>query len=122
MSDDEMPTPALHFSDQIDYYDTTDFALLAAEISNDSWVGTGDVMATLSLQRPDQSPEQVYVPVQVDNGPVTNGTRVTFPVESVTKMIHGETRITLTELSGGQHSGAYEWTAWYAPIRNPFDD
>jgi hypothetical protein len=122
MPDDSMPLPELRFADQIDYYDTTDFGLLAAEVTNDAWVGTGDVMATLRLLRSDGNADDVYVPVQVDNGPVTRGTRVTFPIENVTKTTHGETRINLIELSGGQPTGAYEWTVWYAPIRNPFDE
>ena len=121
MSDDETPKPELQFHDQIDYYDSTDFALLTAEVSNDGWIGSGDAMATLALLRPDSTVEQVYIPVQVDNGPVTRGTRVTFPVENVTRLIHGETRVSLTELSGAEARGAYEWSAWYAPSRDPFE-
>lgn len=121
MSDDETPTPELHFADAIDYYDSTDFGLLAAEVTNDCWLGVGDVMATLALLRSDQTVEQVYLPVQVDNGPVTRGARVTFAIENLTRLVHGETRVTLTELSGGDARGASDWSVWYAPIRNPFE-
>ena len=121
MSDDETPIPELHFYDEIDYYESTDFGLLAAEVSNDGWIGTGDAMATLALLRSDQTVEQVYLPVQVDNGPVTRGARVTFPIENLTRLIHGETQLSLTELGGGEARGATQWSVWYTPIRSPFE-
>ncbi|HSB87579.1 MAG TPA: hypothetical protein VLD86_14815 [Ilumatobacteraceae bacterium] len=121
MSDDEMLKPELTFTYEIDYYESTDFGLLAAEVTNDAWLGAGDVMATLALMRSDQTVEQVYLPVQVDNAPVTRGARVTFAIENLTRLIPGETRVTLTELSGGEARGPSEWSVWYTPIRSPFE-
>jgi hypothetical protein len=121
MPDYETPRPQLHFSEQIDYYDTTDFGLIAGEVANDSWVGVGDAMATLRLVRGDGSEEDVHLPVQVENGPVTRGARFTLAVENVTRTIHGETKLRLVELSGADASGASEWTAFYGPIRSPFE-
>jgi hypothetical protein len=82
----------LDFGADIDYYETTDFALIAAEVANGAWIGTGDAMLTLSLHRSDGLVEQVHLPVQVDNGPVDRG-RVTFAIENVTRQIPGETQL-----------------------------
>jgi hypothetical protein len=122
MSDEQdTPKPELRFSADVDYYDSTDFALLTAEVTNDGWVGSGDAMLTLAVLRPDGTVQQVHIPVSVDNGPVTRGARITFPVENATMMQHGETQLSLIELSGGDPAGADTWTVWYAPIRNPFE-
>ena len=48
MSEYEDQKAKLNFSSDIDFYDTTDFGLLSAEIDNDAWIGSGDVMATLA--------------------------------------------------------------------------
>jgi hypothetical protein len=112
----------LNFSGNIDYYDSTDFALLSAEVDNDAWIGTGDAMATLAILRNDGTGEQMYLPVAVDNSPVTRGATVTFPIENATRQIHGEAQISLIDLSGAEAGGASEWTVFYGPIRNPFDD
>jgi hypothetical protein len=122
MSEYEDQKAKLNFSSSVDFYDTTDFALLSAEVDNDAWIGSGDAMATLAILRGDGTGEQVYLPVNVDNGPVTRGAKVTFPVENVTRQIHGETQISLTDLSGAEAGGADTWTVFYAPIRNPFDE
>jgi hypothetical protein len=53
---------------------------------------------------------------------VTRGAIVTFPIADVTRQIHGETQISMTELSGAEASGADTWTVFYGPIRNPFDE
>jgi hypothetical protein len=110
----------LDFGADIDYYETTDFALIAAEVANGAWIGTGDAMLTLSLHRSDGLVEQVHLPVQVDNGPVDRG-RVTFAIENVTRQIPGETQLHLIELSGAESGGADEWSVFYAPIRDPFE-
>ena len=65
--------------------------------------------------------EQVHLPVQVDNGPVTRGARVSFAIENVTRQTHGETQLHLIELSGAEAGGADEWSVYYAPIRDPFE-
>lgn len=122
MSDFDTPAPSLSFSADIDYYETTDFGLLSAEVDNDGWIGTGDAMATLVMLRSDGNGEQIHVPVQVDNGPVTRGARVFVPIENVTRQVAGETQLTLIELSGAHAAGAGEWSVWYTPIRNPFDE
>jgi len=122
MSDYEDQKAKLNLSSNIDYYDTTDFALLSAEVDNDAWIGAGDAMATLALLREDGTGEQVYIPVAVDNPPQTRGAKVTFPIENVSRQVHGEVQITLTELSGAEASGASEWKVFYGPIRNPFDE
>jgi hypothetical protein len=119
---DEDPKAKLNFSSSIDYYDSTDFGLLSAEVDNDAWIGPGDAMATLAILRNDGTGEQVYLPVAVDNPPVTRGARVTFPIENVTRQIHGEAQISLIDLSGAESAGASEWTVFYGPIRNPFDE
>ena len=121
MGDYDEIKPKLNFAPDIDFYETTDFGLISAEVDNDAWIGTGDVMLTLSLHRSDGLMEQVHLPVQVDNGPVTRGARVTFPVENVTRQVSGETQLNLLELSGGEPGGASEWSVFYAPIRNPFE-
>jgi hypothetical protein len=121
MGDYDEIKPKLNFGTDIDYYETTDFGLISADVDNDAWIGTGDVMLTLSLHRSDGLMEQVHLPVQVDNGPVTRGARVTFPVENVTRQVSGETQLNLLELSGGEPTGASEWSVFYAPIRNPFE-
>ena len=122
MSDYEDQKAKLNFSSNVDYYDSTDFALLSAEVDNDAWIGSGDAMATLAILRGDGTGEQVYLPVNVDNPPVTRGAKVTFPVENVTRQIHGETQISLIDLSGAEAGGADTWTVFYGPIRNPFDE
>jgi hypothetical protein len=122
MSDYEDHKAKLNFSDHIEYYETTDFALLSAHIENDAWIGAGDAMATLAILRNDGTGEQVYIPVAVDNPPQTNGAKVTFPVENVSRQVHGDVQITMTELSGAEATGAYEWSVFYGPIRNPFDE
>jgi hypothetical protein len=122
MSDDQDQKAKLNFASNVDYYDSTDFALLSAEVDNDAWIGNGDAMATLALLRGDGSVEQVYLPVTVDNGPVSRGAKVTFPVENATRQIHGETQISLIDLSGAEAGGTDQWTVFYAPIRNPFDE
>jgi hypothetical protein len=66
--------------------------------------------------------ERIYVPVQVDDGPATRGARFTLPVENMTRLQSGETQLSLIELSGADASGASEWSVWYTPIRNPFDE
>ena len=63
MSEYEDQKAKLNFSSDIDYYDTTDFALLSAEVDNDAWIGCGDAMATLAILRSDGTGEQVYIPV-----------------------------------------------------------
>jgi len=122
MSDNEGQKAKLNFSSDIEYYDTTDFALLSAHVENDGWIGPGDAMATLAILRNDGTGEQVYIPVAVDNPPQTNGAKVTFPVENVSRHVHGDVQITMTELSGAEATGAYEWSVFYGPIRNPFDE
>ena len=112
----------LNFSSNIDYYDSTDFALLSAEVDNDAWIGPGDAMATLAILRNDGTGEQVYLPVAVDNPPVTRGAKVTFPIENVTRLVHGEAQVSLIDLSGAEAAGASDWTVFYGPIRNPFDE
>jgi hypothetical protein len=122
MSEYEDQKAKLNFSSNVDFYDSTDFALLSAEVDNDAWIGSGDAMATLAILRGDGTGEQVYLPVNVDNGPVTRSAKVTFPVENVTRQIHGETQISLIDLSGAEAGGADTWTVFYGPIRNPFDE
>ena len=122
MGDYEDIKPKLNFGTEIDYYETTDFGLIAADVDNDAWIGTGDAMLTLSLHRSDGMMEQIHLPVQVDNGPVTRGARVTFAIENVTRQIAGETQLHLIELSGAEPGGADEWSVYYAPIRSPFDE
>lgn len=122
MSEDETPRPSLRFHDEIDYYESTDFGLISGEVDNDGWLGTGDAMATLALLRSDDRVEPVPLPVQVDGGPVTRGGRFTLPVANLTRLLAGETQISLIELSGADASGASEWSVWYTPIRNPFED
>jgi hypothetical protein len=122
MSDHEDQKAKLNFSSNIDYYDSTDFGLLSAEVDNDAWIGPGDAMATLAILRNDGTGEQVYLPVAVDNPPVTRGAKVTFPIENVTRQIHGEAQISLIDLSGAEAGGADTWTVFYGPIRNPFDE
>lgn len=121
MGEYDYPRAELRFDDQIDYYETTDFGLISAEVTNDGWIGTGDAMLTLVLLRSDGMGEQVHLPVNVDDGPVTRGTRVTFGVENVTRYVPGETQLSLTELSGADATGASEWSVSYAPIRSPFE-
>jgi hypothetical protein len=122
MSDYGDQKAKLDLSRDIEYFDTTDFALLSAHVDNDAWIGAGDAMATLLILRSDGTGEQVYIPVAVDNPPQTRGARVTFPIENVSRLVHGDVQITLTELSGAEASGASEWSVFYGPIRNPFDD
>ena len=122
MSDYGDQKAKLRFSEQIDYYDTTDFAQLSANVENDAWIGAGDAMATFVLLREDGSGEQVYIPVAVDNPPQTNGARVTFALENVSRQVHGDVQITLIDLSGAEADGASEWKVFYGPIRNPFDE
>jgi hypothetical protein len=122
MPDNEDQKAKLNFSSDVEYYDSTDFALLSAEVDNDAWIGIGDAMATLAIVRGDGSGDQVYLPVDVDNPPVTRGAKVRFPVADVTRQIHGETQIRLIELSGAEAGGADTWTVFYGPIRNPFDE
>lgn len=122
MSEYEDQKAKLNFSSVIDYYDTTDFALLSAEVDNDAWIGPGDAMATLAILRDDGTGEQVYIPVAVDDPPQSRNAKVTFPIENVSRLVHGNVQITLTELSGAEAGGASEWSVFYAPIRNPFDE
>lgn len=122
MSDYEEQKAKLNFSSNVDYYDSTDFALLSAEVDNDAWIGSGDAMATLAILRGDGTGEQIHLPVNVDNPPVTRGAKVTFPVENATRQIHGDTQISLIDLSGAEAGGADTWTVFYGPIRNPFDE
>ena len=122
MSEYEDQKAKLNFSSNVDFYDSTDFALLSAEVDNDAWIGSGDAMATLAILRGDGTGEQVYLQVNVDNGPVTRGAKVTFPVENVSRQIHGETQISLIDLSGAEANGSDTWTVFYGPIRNPFDE
>ena len=122
MSEYEDQKAKLNFSSDIDYYDTTDFALLSAEVDNDAWIGPGDAMATLLILRSDGVGDQVHIPVSVDNPPQTRGAKVTFPIENVSRQVHGDVQITLIELSGAEAGGASEWSVFYGPIRNPFDE
>ena len=122
MSDYDDQKATLTFASEIDYYDTTDFAQLSAMVDNDAWIGSGDAMATLVILRSDGTGEQVYIPVSVDNPPQTRGAKVTFPIENVSRLVHGDVQITLTELSGPEAGGASEWSVFYGPIRNPFDE
>lgn len=122
MSEYEDQKAKLNFSSVIDYYDTTDFASLSAEVDNDAWIGPGDAMATLAILRDDGTGEQVYIPVAVDDPPQSRNAKVTFPIENVSRLVHGNVQITLTELSGAEAGGASEWSVFYAPIRNPFDE
>ncbi|HZB39328.1 MAG TPA: hypothetical protein VE487_00100 [Ilumatobacter sp.] len=122
MSEYEEQKAKLNFSTDIDYYDSTDFGLLSAEVDNDAWIGAGDAMATLAILRNDGTGEQVYLPVTVDNPPVTRGAKVTFPIENLTRQVHGEAQISLIDLSGAEAGGASDWTVFYGPIRNPFDE
>ena len=120
MSEYDDQKAKLNFSSEIDYYDSTDFAQLSAEVDNDGWIGTGDAMATLALLREDGTAEQVYLPVQVDNGPATRGAKVHFAVENVSRQVHGEVQISLIDLSGAEAGGSSEWKVFYGPIRDPF--
>ena len=122
MSEYEDQKAKLNFSSDIDYYDSTDFALLSAEVDNDAWIGPGDAMATLVILRSDGVGDQVHIPVAVDNPPQTRGAKVTFPIENVSRQVHGDVQITLIDLSGGEAGGASEWSVFYGPIRNPFDE
>ena len=122
MSENEDPKAKLTFLSQIDFYDETDFAQIYAEVENDAWIGPGDAMATLAILRNDGMGEQVYLPVNVQNPPVTRGATVAFPIENASRKVHGEVQISLTELSGAEASGAREWSIFYGPIRNPFDE
>jgi hypothetical protein len=122
MPDYEDQKAKLNFRSEVDYYDSTDFAQIYADVENDAWIGAGDAMATIALLRSDGSTDQVYLPVNVQDGPVTRGAIVTFPIADVTRQIHGETQISMTELSGAEASGADTWTVFYGPIRNPFDE
>ena len=122
MSEDHEQKAKLNFSSHIDFYDQTDFALLSAEVENDAWIGVGDAMATFAILRSDGLGDLQHVPVAVDNSPVTRGARVTFPIENVSRMVHGDVEISLTELSGAEAAGASEWTVFYGPIRNPFEE
>lgn len=121
MTDDEAPRPELDFDDELEFYETTDFGMISAEVTNDGWIGAGDAMATILLLRSDGMGEQVHLPVQVDNGPVTRGARVRFAVENVTRVTPGETQLSLIDLSGAQATGATEWSVSHLPIRNPFE-
>jgi hypothetical protein len=121
MGDYDDIKPKLVFGTEIDFYETTDFGLIGADVDNDAWIGTGDAMLTLSLHRSDGLMEQVHLPVQVDNGPVTRGARVTFAIENVTRQVQGETQLHVIELSGADAEGADEWSVFYAPIRSPFE-
>jgi hypothetical protein len=122
MSEYEDQKAKLNFSSDIDYYDSTDFGLLSAEVDNDGWIGPGDAMATLAILRNDGMGEQVYIPVDVDNPPQTRGAKVRFPIENVSRLVHGEVQISLIDLSGAEAGGASEWKVFYGPIRNPFDE
>lgn len=122
MSEYEDQKPKLNFSSDIDYYDSTDFALLSAEVDNDAWIGVGDAMATFAILRSDGLGDKVYIPVDVDNPPQTRGAKVRFPIENVSRLVHGEVEISLIDLSGAEAAGAGEWTVFYGPIRNPFDE
>jgi hypothetical protein len=122
MSEYEDQKPKLNFSSDIDYYDSTDFALLSAEVDNDAWIGVGDAMATFAILRSDGLGDKVYIPVDVDNPPQTRGAKVRFPIENVSRLVHGEVEISLIDLSGAEAAGASEWTVFYGPIRNPFDE
>ena len=122
MSEYEDQKPKLIFSSDIDYYDSTDFALLSAEVDNDAWIGVGDAMATFAILRSDGLGDKVYIPVDVDNPPQTRGAKVRFPIENVSRLVHGEVEISLIDLSGAEAAGAREWTVFYGPIRNPFDE
>jgi hypothetical protein len=79
MGDYDDTKPKLVFGTEIDFYETTDFGLIAADVDNDAWIGTGDAMLTVSLHRSDGLMEQVHLPVQVDNGPVTRGAPLDRP-------------------------------------------
>ena len=122
MPDYEDQKAKLNFQSDIDYYDSTDFAQIFAEVENDAWIGHGDAMATIAILRGDGTGEQVYVPVNVQNPPVTRGTKVAFPIENATRQIHGETQISVIDLSGAEMSGSDTWTVFYGPIRNPFEE
>ena len=122
MSEYEDQKAKLNFSSEIDYYDSTDFGLLSAEVDNDAWIGAGDAMATLAILRSDGMGEQIYIPVAVDNPPQTRGAKVTFPIENVSRLVHGDVQISLIDLSGAEAGGASEWSVFYGPIRNPFDE
>ena len=121
MSDDETPRPELRFSDQLDFYESTDFAQLSGEVANDGWIGTGDAMAEVALLRSDNKVERLYVPVQVDDGPVTRGARFFLAVENVTREVRGETQLNLIDVSGADASGATAWSVEHWPIRDPFE-
>jgi hypothetical protein len=123
MSDDayDTPKPEIRFLDEIDYYDSTDFAQLTGEVVNDGWIGVGDAMASLVILRSDGTVDQLSLPVQVDNGPVTRGAKVNLAIENVSRLVHGDVQIDLTELSGADASGASSWSVFYGPIRNPFE-
>ena len=60
MSEYEDQKAKLNFSSNVDFYDSTDFALLSAEVDNDAWIGSGDAMATLAVGsgRHTRSPRQ----------------------------------------------------------------
>src|SRR4029453_5697455 len=122
MSEDHEQKATLNFLSEIHYYEDTDFAQLFAEVENDAWIGPGDAMATLAILRGDGTGEQVYLPVNVMNPPVTRGATVAFPIENVTRKIHGDTQVSLIELSGAEMGGSDTWNVFYSPIRNPFDD
>jgi hypothetical protein len=112
----------LNFLSQIDFFDETDFAQIHAEVENDAWIGPGDAMATLAILRDNGRGDQIYVPVNVMNPPVTRGATVSFPIENASQKIHGEVQISLIDVSGAEASGTNEWSIFYGPIRNPFDE
>src|SRR5262245_53651608 len=105
MSDYEDQKAKLTFQSDVNYFASTDFAQIWAEIDNDAWLGTGDAMGTFELTRPDGSTDTKYLPVQTDPSPSTQGARVWFAVEGVSGEQHGDTKLRLSELSGAEAGG-----------------
>jgi hypothetical protein len=119
MSDDEFPRPQLTFHPDVEYYESTDFARVFADVSNDGWIGTGDAMIDVALLHEGGMAQQVHLPIQVDNGPVTRGARVFLAIENVSGGHRGETQISLIGSSGAEIGGSDEWRVSHLPIREP---
>lgn len=119
---DEFPRATLTFLDEIEFYEPDDTAQIWARVSNDGWIGNGDAMGTFALLYADGTMDQVYLPVNVNDGPVTNGAIVWFGASHVTKGVPGKAQISLIDLSGADCDGQDTWEVEVWPIRSPFDE